>query len=122
MGVATEFWLNMSHPTLEDFVEALSTESEWYTLCVFLGAPTHELDDINRNYRYDGIKRCLIEVYKCLENAQRVPTWQSIEFALRRTGNIALANKIKTEYIDSPRASSSAKNEGKLISCSVNTT
>ena len=85
--------------TVAQFVMALSNETEWYMLGVFMGDPTSELDTINRNYGSDGRMRCLAEMYKCIESMSLPLSWQLIAEALKNMNNHSLAQKIHSEYI-----------------------
>ena len=89
----------MATPTIDQFAEVSSLEPDWYTLGIFLGAPSHELDTIGLNYRGISILRCLVEVYKCLENRGNVPSWDFIANNLRRMNNHSLADRIDSKYI-----------------------
>ena len=86
-------------PTVAQFVMALSTETGWYMLGVFMGVPTSELDAIDRNHGSDGRMRCLAEMYKYIESMSLPLSWQLIAEALKNTNNHSLAEKIHSEYI-----------------------
>ena len=86
-------------PTIDQFAEVSSLEPDWYTLGIFLGAPSHELDTIGLNYRGISKLRCLVEVYKCLENRGNLPSWDFIANNLRRMNNHSLADRIDLKYI-----------------------
>ena len=106
LGVAKLF-LHCLHamslsPSVDEFAEVLSADSHWYVLGTFLGVPCGDLDHINHNFRLEGVKICLIKVYTCLERKQKLPTWDMIATALKRAGNIALANKIESTYKNAP--------------------
>ena len=81
-------------PTIDNFVEELATERDWYTLGMFLGVSTVDLDVITTNYSTQGIRRCLIEIYKCLESKGKPLSWKIIAVALQRMENSNLANEI----------------------------
>ena len=83
-----------NYPAIDEFSQALSEASEWYTMGVFLAVPTHVLDEISHGYGSHGRRRCLIEMYKDLERRQKVPSWDDISKALRRLKNNSLADKI----------------------------
>ena len=78
-------------PTVAEFVIALSNETKWYTLGVFMGVPITELDTIDRNYGSYDRMRCLIEVYKCIESRNIPLSWQLIAESLKSMKNHALA-------------------------------
>ena len=86
-------------PTVAQFVMALSNETGWYMLGVFMGVPTSELDTIDRNYGSDGRMRCLAEMYKYIESMSLPLSWQLIAEALKNVNNHSLAEKIHSEYI-----------------------
>ena len=90
-----------SHPSIDQFAEELSPVSDWYTLGVFLGAPTPELDTIRNEYSKIGVTRCLIELYKCLEKLGQTPSWGVIVRKLKSMSNNALAEKLHTTYSSS---------------------
>ena len=105
----------MSAPSIDQFAEVLSEESDWYSLGVFLGVPHHELDTIGENYSKISVNRCLIEVYKSLERLGRAPSWDFIASSLRKNKNHALAKHINSMYIhpslEPPSESSSSNSE-----------
>ena len=86
-------------PLVDQFSEILSIEPNWYTMATFLNVPTHELDNVASDYRQEGIMRCYIEVYKCLETRGKCLTWDNIATSLRRMGNDTLAEKIHANNI-----------------------
>ena len=86
-------------PTVAQFVMALSNETGWYMVGVFMGVPTSELDTIDRNYGSDGRMRCLAEMYKYIESMSLPLSWQLIAEALKNTNNHSLAEKIHSKYI-----------------------
>ena len=109
----TLFQLAMSAPSIDLFAEVLSEEPDWYSLGVFLGAPTTDLDLIKQEYRGATVTRCLIEVYKCLERLCKAPSWDSISSKLRALDNHALAEHIDSTYIHpslEPPSESSSSN------------
>ena len=86
-------------PTIDQFAEELVKEPRWYDLGIFLGVPTHELDNIGLNYRQEGTMRCLIEMYKCLVSRQKLRSWEDIAEALSRINNEYLSHHIKQKYL-----------------------
>ena len=91
--------LEVSTPTIDKFAEVLSQEAEWYTLGVFLGATTQELDAIGLNYRTVSVMRCLIELYTSLQRRGKCLSWDHIANTLRRMKNYYLADQIISVYI-----------------------
>ena len=85
-------------PSVAQFAEVLSQESSWYTLGIFLEAPTVELKRIEEIYRTDSM-RCLIELYGCLERKGKPLSWEIIATVLRRMGNNSLADDIHSKFI-----------------------
>ena len=81
-------------PTIDKFVEVLATERDWYSLGMFLSVSTVDLDVITTNYSTQGIRRCLIEIYKCLESKGKPLSWKIIAVALQRMESFNLANEI----------------------------
>ena len=81
-------------PTVDKFVEVLATERDWYSLGMFLGVSTVDLDVISTNYSTQGIRRCLIEIYKCLDSKGKPLSWKIIAIALQRMESFNLANEI----------------------------
>ena len=88
-------------PTITEFAGELVRESKWYELGVFLGLPTYELDTISREYSREGVMRCLIEMYKRMEERGKLPSWEKISAALRTMNNNRLAQNITSRYIRS---------------------
>ena len=74
-------------------------EPDWYSLGVFLGVPSNELDTIGENYSKISVTRCLIEMYQCLERLGKAPSWNSIASNLRKMDHHALAEHIDSTYI-----------------------
>ena len=92
-------------PSIDQFAKVLSQEPcrlvlAWciprYSLGVFLGAPSNDLDLIKHEYRGTSVTRCLIETYKRLGKA---PSWDSIANNLRAIGNHSLSEHIDSTYI-----------------------
>ena len=102
----------MAAPSIDQFAKVLSKEQDWYSLGVFLGVPTTDLDMIKQEYRGATVTRCLIEVYKCTEKLGKAPSWDFIASNLREMGNHALAENIDSTYIhpslEPPSVSSSS--------------
>ena len=94
-------------PTINEFAEVLVTESRWYTLGIFLGLQTYDLDTINFQYSGDGVMRCLIEMYKRMEERGKLPTWEKISATLKEMKNYYLAQNITSRYIQSSQQNSS---------------
>ena len=106
---------NMSDPSIDQFAESLSKEPDWYSLGVFLGVPSNELDRIGENYNKISVTRCFIEMYKCLDRLRKAPSWDFIASKLRLLDNHALAEQIDSTYIhpslEPPSESSSSNSE-----------
>ncbi len=98
----------MTAPSIDQFAKALSKEPDWYSLGVFLGAPSTDLDYIKHEYRGQTITRYLIEMYKCLERLGKAPTWNSIAVNLKEMGNHFLADQILLEPLSSSSETSSS--------------
>ena len=88
-----------SSPLVDQFAEVLLREPEWFDLGVFLGVPTYELQQIVQKFAFHGNRRCLIELYGCLEKKGKPLSWEIIATALRRMGNHSLADDIHSNYI-----------------------
>ena len=105
----------MSAPSIDQFAKVLSKEQDWYSLGVFLGVPSHEINTIKYEYSRISVTRCLVEVYQCLERLGKAPSWDSIASNLRAIGNNALAEHIDSTYIhpspEPPSESSSSNSE-----------
>ena len=118
----------MSGPSIDQFAAVLSKVPDWYSLGVFLGAPSHELDSIRENYSTTGVIRCLIEVYNCLERLKKAPSWDFIANKLGRMNYVALAEYIDSTYIhpslepSSESSSSNSEQSGAGIPDSVDQT
>ena len=87
------------YPLIDQFAEELVKEPKWYTLGIFLGVPTHELDAINLGYSSEGIMRCLIEVHKYIQSNDIYLSWARVAKCLERMNNLYLARLIKDKYI-----------------------
>ncbi len=105
----------MAAPSIDQFAEVLSKGPDWYSLGVFLGVPSNELNTIGENYNKISVARCLIEVYQCLERLGKAPSWDFIASKLRALDHHALAEQIDTTYIhpstEPPSESSSSNSE-----------
>ena len=66
---------------------------------MFLEIPTNELDSIQATYMFEGQRRCLIEIYKCLERRTNPILWNAIINALERMRNSKLAGYLKRKYV-----------------------
>ena len=86
-------------PTITDFTEVLSEETDWYVFGTFMGVPTSELDSISRNHHTESVMRCLIEMYKCIESRGLPLSWEHIVESLRKMNNYSLADRIHSKYI-----------------------
>ena len=84
-------------PTITEFTNVLSEETDWYTFGTFMGVSANELDNIGLNY--PGIMRCLIEMYKCIESMGLPLSWEHIVKSLRNMKNHSLADRIHSKYI-----------------------
>ena len=89
----------MPVPSIDQFAKVLCQVPDWYSLGVFLGGPSNDLDLIKHDYRGTSVTRCLIETYKCLERLGKAPSWNSIANNLRAMGNHALSEHIDSTYI-----------------------
>ena len=96
---------NLTPVTADLFAEELEEEPKWYDLGVFLGIPTNELDSIQATYAFEGPRRCLIEIYKCLEKKTNPIQWKAIINALERMRNNKLAGYLKRKYVKGSSAS-----------------
>ena len=72
---------------------------------MFLGIPTNELDSIQATYVFEGPRRCLFEIYKCLEKKTNPIQWKAIINALERMRNNKLAGYLKRKYVKGSSAS-----------------
>ena len=102
---------NAALPTITEFTEALLPEPDWYSLGIFLGASTAELDTIGINYRGVSTMRCYIELYSCLKSRDIIPSWEFIIDCLQRMNKDALAKRITSKFIKSLSSSDSLKNK-----------
>ena len=92
-------FLTLAPVTADLFAEELEKEPKWYDLGVFLGIPPNELDSIQATYMFEGQRRCLIEIYKCLERRTNPIQWKAIIEALGRLKNNKLANDLDGKYV-----------------------
>ena len=103
LGVSQEESRMSSHtappPTITEFTEVLSEETDWYVFGTFMGVPTSELDNISRNYRTESVMRCLIEMYKYIESTGLPLSWEHIVKSLRSMKNNYLSDKIQSKYV-----------------------
>ena len=86
------------YPPVDLFTEELVKEPRWYTLGMFLGVPTRDLDAINFNHSLEGIMRCLIEMHKYLHSTGKPLSWEKIASSLSKMDNCYLARCIRNKY------------------------
>ena len=86
-------------PTITEFAGVLSEETDWYTFGTFMGVPTSELENIGRNYRTEGVMRCLIEMYNFIESRGLPLSWEHIVESLRNMKKKYLSDKIQSKYV-----------------------
>ena len=108
-------------PSIVEFASVLSEEEDWYTFGTFMGVPTSELDNISCYYRTDGVMRCLIEMYKCIESRELLLSWEHIVESLRKMKNYSLANRIHSKYILPSHRLSPTSDQGCNVVISPNT-
>ena len=89
---------SVPRPTITDFTKILSEETRWYTFGTFMGIPHNELDEIGSSYRTEGVMRCLIEIYKCIETRGLPMSWELIAESLSNMKNYSLAKRIQSDY------------------------
>ena len=108
-------------PTITEFASVMSEETGWYIFGTFMGVPANELDNIGLNYRTEGVMRCLIEMYKCIESRGLPLSWEHIVDSLRKMNNYSLADKIHSKYILSSLRLSPTSDQGCNVVISPNT-
>ena len=87
-------------PTVDQFpLELESVGAEWYDLGIFLCIPTNKLDVIGEYHGRKGTRRCLIELFKCLQFRTKPVSWNDIVDALTKIHNNYLADQIRDKYI-----------------------
>lgn len=82
---------------LPDFLDETNKLTEWYLLGVYLKLPTEELDDIEKRFSSQGLKRCKIELFRLWD--RRGPmrrSWDHLAQALEKCGETVLAGEIRT--------------------------
>ena len=85
-------------PTIAGFTEALSEVTCWYTFGIFMDVPSNQLDEIGRSYKAEGVMRCLIEMYKCIEQRGLPMSWELIAKSLSKMKNYSLAEKVQSDH------------------------
>ena len=108
-------------PTITEFASVLAEETGWYIFGTFMGVPANELDNIGLNYRTEGVMRCLIEMYKCIESRELPLSWEHIVESLRKMNNYSLADRIHSKYILSSLRLSPMSDQGSNVVISPNT-
>ena len=86
-------------PTLRELTNELDSVLEWHLLGVKLDLKTHELGEIERNYRSDGIRRCKTEMLSRWLGNTTNPTWEAVVDALRQMRANAVADTIERNNI-----------------------
>ncbi len=81
------------------FSQVLSQEPHWYTLGTFLGANDAELRYIESTYRLEGLIRCYIEVYNCLQASGKRVSWDDVVTSLKHMNSNDLAKEIELQYL-----------------------
>ena len=104
-------------PTIDQFIETLSTVSDWYTLGIFLGATAMDLKNIELHHSSKGVMRCLVELHEHLRTIGRIPSWGFLSSCLKRMNSIELAKQIDSKLAMTPSSvtTSSAQKESTPI-------
>ena len=84
---------DFSSPSVDEFAEVLLPELEWY------GLGKVRIAGNCLAFHSHGNRRCLIELYGCLEKKGKPLSWEIIATALRRMGNNRLADDIHSNHI-----------------------
>ena len=79
--------------------DELSTVSDWFQLGLKLGVPDYKLDDIQRNYPFEGCGRWKLEALKLWLQLKPNATWMSIVRVLQRMEEKELAKRIRKKYM-----------------------
>ena len=87
-------------PDLKALTNELKTVSDWHTLGVNLDLKSHQLKEIERNYRGDD-KRCKTEVLDRWLESTPSPTWEAVVEALCLMEAHIVADSIRRKYITS---------------------
>ena len=78
--------------------ELLLKEPRWYTLGIFLGVPTRELDAIGSNHSQEGTTKCLVKMHNYLQSTGKPLSWEKIASSLWKMDNCDLARCISKKY------------------------
>ena len=113
--MAAEVVSSSLSPTIDQFIERLSTVSDWYTLGIFLGATAMDLKNIELHHSSRGVVRCLVELHEHLRTIGRIPSWEFLSSCLKRMNEIELAKQIDSMYIITPLRQSSVGSEGQEV-------
>ena len=90
---------DLAGPTNDEFAEVLFEVVGWYTLGIFIGVPSRDLDEIDKTYSKDEPMRRLIEMYKCIKKRGIPLSWKHVADSLIRMNYRALADQIYSNYI-----------------------
>ena len=90
---------DLAGPTNDEFAAVLYEVVEWYTLGIFIGVLSRDLDEIDQTYSKKGTMRCLIEMYKCIKERGIPLSWKHVADSLIKMKHRALADQIYSDYI-----------------------
>ena len=102
-------WLIME---LSDILEETEELGNWHTLGIHLKLPKEELDDIERRFSSEGLKRRKTELFHLWK--RRDPdasnSWECLARALEKCGEKVLAAQIRTRHSQETDSSQAKKN------------
>ena len=78
---------------------ALKTLENWFVFGVILGVPFSTLKKIESSNGQRELERCKTEMLQCWLTSKLVPKWNEVILALEKTDQLALAARIKHDYL-----------------------
>ena len=85
-------------PTLQQLLNALKKLKNWFVFGAVLGIPVTELKKIESSHQEDSDIRKL-DMLQYWLHSKLNPTWDEVILALEQTDQLALATRIKHDYL-----------------------
>ena len=101
---------------LSNFLEQTAEATDWYLLGAFMNLPSKDLSLIEKQFSSSGPSRCKAELFNVWMKRTPNASWELIAAALEKSGETALAEKVRTQ---SCRSLSSITSHH--ITCAVST-
>ena len=85
-------------PTLQQLLDALKKLENWFLFGAMVGVPVDQLKKMELSHQKEP-DRCKLEMLHYWLDNQLVPTWNEVILALEKTDQLALAARVKHDYL-----------------------